>query len=61
MKTSIAKKTDADGWKAVKAGDDTIGHIIKLGDHWRARMGRTEHLGFATQKDAVAKLVELAG
>jgi len=61
MKTSIAKKADADGWKAVKVGDETLGHVAKIGDSWRARVGKTEFLGFDTQKAAATKVADEHG
>ena len=60
MKISISKKADADGWKAVRAGTKIIGHVCKIGGYWRARVGKTEHLGFETRKSAAQKLVSLA-
>ena len=59
MKVTIAKKADDDGWKVVKAGTEVIGHVCKMGDSWRARIGKTEYPGFETSKEAAAKLAEL--
>jgi len=61
MKTTIAKKADADGWKAVKVGTKVIGHVAKIGNNWRARVGKYQHPGFSTQKDAAAKVAEEHG
>jgi hypothetical protein len=61
MKVTVARKADEDGWKAVKAGTKVIGHIAQVGDGWRARVGRTEHLGFTTQKAAADKVASLNG
>jgi hypothetical protein len=61
MSYSIDKKAGPDGWKAVKVGDLTIGHVCKVGGSWRARVGKTEHLGFSTQKAAAKKLESLSG
>jgi len=60
MKHTLDKKAGPDGWKAVKIGDKVVGHVCKMGDSWRARIGKAEHLGFATQKAAAAKVAELA-
>ena len=61
MKVTIAKKADTDGWKAVKSGSRKLGHIIKVGETWRARgLDKAEHLGLATQMKAAEKLGKVA-
>jgi hypothetical protein len=61
MKVTVAKKANAEGWKAVKAGTKVIGLIAKIGDNWRARVGKTEKAGLSSQKAAADKVVEMNG
>lgn len=61
MKVTVARKADEDGWKAVKAGTKVVGHVRKIGDNWRARVGKTERAGFSTSKEAADKVVEMNG
>lgn len=55
----VTKTLNDDGWKVVTMDDEPIGHVKKVGDGWRALVGRTEHLGFKTSKSAAMKLKTL--
>ena len=52
MKVKV-NRAGADGWKPVLADGTRLGSVQKIGDDWRAQVGKTEYLGHETQQAAV--------